>query len=100
MMSFLDHNSENSNEIPSFQSSFQDSNISIFFHHARLPRIDIFNGSPSEWLSFKDLFSSLIVANPTLSSVEKLQYLKTSLIGSASHLLKIPHSPLIIFKKH
>jgi len=96
MMSFLDQNSENTNdsentnEIPSFQSSSQDSNIPVFFHHARLPRIDIpkFNGSPSEWLSFKDLFSSLIVANPTLSHVEKLQYLKTSLVGSASHLLK------------
>jgi len=90
MMLFLDQNSENTNEIPSLQSSSQDSNIPVFFHHARLPRIDIpkFNGSPSEWLSFKDLFSSLIVANPTLSYVEKLQYLKTSLVGSASHLLK------------
>jgi len=50
MMSFLDYNSENTHEIPSFQSSFQDSNIPVFFHHARLPRIDIpkFNGSSSE----------------------------------------------------
>lgn len=67
----------------------QTSNISVFFHHARLPRIDIpnFNGSPADWLSFKDLFSSLILLNPTLTSVEKLQYLKTS-TGFASHLLK------------
>jgi len=88
--SFLNHNSESTNELPTIQSSSQDSNIPVFFHHVRLPRIDIpkFNGSPSDWLSFKDLFSSLILANPTLSSVEKLQYLKTSLIGSASHLLK------------
>jgi len=69
----------------------QDSNILIFFH-ARLPRIDIpkfnlvllLNGYPSKIY----LFSSVIVANPTLSSLEKLQYLKTSLIGSASHLQK------------
>lgn len=74
----------------SVQSSSQTSSLPIFFHHARLPRIDIpkFNGTPADWLSFKDLFSSLIVANPTLTSVEKLQYLKTSLVGSASHLLK------------
>ena len=39
-------------------------------------------------LSFKDLFSSLILANPTLSPVEKLQYLKISVVGSAFHLLK------------
>ncbi|KYN06578.1 hypothetical protein ALC62_02469 [Cyphomyrmex costatus] len=90
MNSFLEHDSESINKTPSSQSLSQNSNTPIFFHHARLPRIDIhkFNGSPSEWLSFKDLFSSLIIANPTLTSVEKLQYLKTSLIGSASHLLK------------
>lgn len=71
-------------------SSSQTSNLPVYFHQARLPRIDIpkFNGSPSDWLSFKDLFSSLIIHNPTLTSVEKLQYLKTSLVGSASHLLK------------
>lgn len=90
MNSLLEQDSESNNEIPSIQASSQSSNAPIFFHHARLPRIDIpkFNGSPSEWLSFKDLFSSLILANPTLSSVEKLQYLKTSLIGTASHFLK------------
>ncbi|XP_043288426.1 uncharacterized protein [Venturia canescens] len=56
----------------------------------RLPRIDLpkFNGTPSEWLPFKDLFNSLVISNQTLSSVEKLQYLKTSLTGSAEALLK------------
>lgn len=59
-------------------------------HHTRLPRIDLpkFNGTPSEWLSFKDLFSSIIIRNSSLSSVEKLQYLKASLTGTAAHLLK------------
>lgn len=47
-----------------------------------------FNGNPSEWLSFKDLFSSLVLSNPTLTEIGKLQYLKTSLVGSAAHLLK------------
>jgi len=86
MNSFLDHDSESNADIPSTSHS---SSIPVYFHHARLPRIDIpkFNGTPSDWLSFKDLFSSLILANPTLSAVEKLQYLKTSLVGSA-HLLK------------
>lgn len=80
MNSFLDHDSESNNDTP---STSHTSSMPIYFHHARLPRIDIpkFNGTPSDWLSFKDLFSSLILANPTLSSVEKLQYLKTSLVG-------------------
>lgn len=59
-------------------------------HHTRLPRIDLpkFNGTASEWMSFKDLFSSIIIRNTTLSPVEKLQYLKASLTGTAAHLLK------------
>lgn len=87
MNSFLDHDSECTTDGP---ASSQNSNIPVFFHHTRLPRIDVpkFNGSLSDWLSFKDLFSSLILANPSLTSVEKLQYLKTSLVGCASHLLK------------
>lgn len=90
MNSFFELDSESYNETPSVQTISQNSSAPLYFHHARLPRIDIpkFNGSPSDWLSFKDLFSSLILANPTLSPVEKLQYLKTSVIGSASHLLK------------
>lgn len=64
--------------------------IPAFFHHSRLPRIDLpkFNGTPSDWIPFKDLFQSLVIAHPTLSSVEKLQYLKTSLTGSAASLLQ------------
>lgn len=90
MTSLLEPDSESNNETLSTPASSQASSAPVFFHHARLPRIDIpkFNGSPSDWLSFKDLFSSLILANPTLSAVEKLQYLKTSLTGSAAHLLK------------
>jgi len=87
MTALLEQDSDSTHENP---PSSQNSSVPMFFHHARLPRIDIpkFNGSPSDWLSFKDMFSSLILAHPTLSSVEKLQYLKTSLVGSAAHLLK------------
>jgi len=60
-----------------------------YSYQSRLPRIDLpkFDGNPSQWLPFKDLFNSLVTANPTLSAVEKLQYLKTSVIGSAAPLL-------------
>lgn len=55
-----------------------------------MPRIELpkLNGSPADWLSFKDLFSSLVLKNTTISAVEKLQYLKTSLNDTAAHLLK------------
>lgn len=78
-------------ETPFTQNSSQAiSNIPVLFHHAGLFRIDIpkFNDTLPDWLSFKDLFNSLILLNLTLSSVEKLQYLETNLIGFASHLLK------------
>ncbi|XP_018372882.1 PREDICTED: uncharacterized protein LOC108767469 [Trachymyrmex cornetzi] len=60
------------------------------YHATRLPRIDLpkFNGTLSDWLSFKDLFHSLVIVNHSITAVEKLQYLKTSLTGSAAHLLK------------
>ncbi|XP_039307877.1 uncharacterized protein LOC120358265 [Solenopsis invicta] len=80
--------------VPSTSSSraapLSHSSLPVFVHHARLPRIDLpkFNGTPTDWLPFKDLFHSLVIQNPTLSYVEKLQYLKSSLTGTASSLLK------------
>jgi len=47
-----------------------------------------FNGTPADWIFFKDLFTTLVIVNPSLSSVKKFQYLKTSLVGLAAHLLK------------
>lgn len=90
MNQLLDSEQKTLQRKPSTQSLSNTSSFPTFFQHARLPRIDIpkFNGTPSDWLSFKDLFTFLVSANPTLSSVEKLQYLKTSLTGSAAHLLK------------
>lgn len=51
MISFFESISESINEIPN--SSSQNSQLPVYFHHARLPRIDIpkFNGSLSDWLS-------------------------------------------------
>lgn len=71
-------------------NTITSSNSAACLHQARLPRIDLpkFNGTPSDWLSFKDLFSSLVLRHPSLTAVEKLQYLKTSLVGNAAQLLK------------
>ncbi|XP_071578969.1 uncharacterized protein [Temnothorax nylanderi] len=58
--------------------------------YARLPRIEIpkFDGNPSKWLNYRDLFASLVLSSKSLTAVEKLQYLKTSLTGTASHLIQ------------
>lgn len=90
MSALLDSEPNSMQRVTSAQSISQTSSVPAYMQHARLPRIDIpkFNGTPADWLSFKDLFSSLVSANPTLSSIEKLQYLKTSLTGSAAHFLK------------
>ncbi|XP_011629838.1 uncharacterized protein LOC105422235 [Pogonomyrmex barbatus] len=41
------------------------------------------------WLSFKNLFLAMIDTRTDLSDVEKLQYLKSTLIGDATNKLKI-----------
>lgn len=56
----------------------------------KLPHISIpkFSGNYNDWMSFKDLFTSLIRKNEHISNIEKYHYLKTSLTGEAEQLLK------------
>ncbi|KAJ0183357.1 hypothetical protein K1T71_001333 [Dendrolimus kikuchii] len=56
----------------------------------KLPPIEIpkFGGDYKDWLSFHDLFESLVHKNPNLSKVNKCQYLKSSLYGDAEKLVK------------
>ena len=46
-----------------------------------------FNGDFGAWASFRDLFTSLVINHHQLSNVEKLHYLKTSIVGSAAQLI-------------
>lgn len=56
----------------------------------KLPRVQIptFTGKYDEWQSFYDLFSSLVHNNKSLSPVQKLQYLKSNLVGEPEVLLR------------
>ncbi|XP_048480955.1 uncharacterized protein LOC105389072 isoform X1 [Plutella xylostella] len=56
----------------------------------KLPRIQLptFSGSYEEFPAFKDLFTSLVDNNVTLSNVQKLHYLKSSIKGEPESLLK------------
>lgn len=51
----------------------------------KLPKIviPIFSGNYSEWVTFKDLFESLVHNNKSINDVEKLHYLKGYLTGEA-----------------
>ncbi|CAG9093618.1 unnamed protein product [Plutella xylostella] len=56
----------------------------------KLPRIQLptFKGGYDEWQAFHDLFLKLIHENTLLSNVQKLHYLKSSLMGEPENLLR------------
>ncbi|XP_055605638.1 uncharacterized protein LOC129753814 [Uranotaenia lowii] len=57
--------------------------------HVRLPQIKLksFDGNIDEWLSFRDLFTSLIHWKTELPEIEKFHYLKGCLEGEAKALI-------------
>ncbi|KYN02977.1 hypothetical protein ALC62_06182 [Cyphomyrmex costatus] len=59
------------------------------FSHVRLPKLNLpnFSGKYDEWFPFRDIFNSVIHSNGTLSDAQKLQYLKSSVIGEASGII-------------
>lgn len=54
--------------------------------HAKLPRLSLkyFSGEPSQWLTFWDSFRSAVHENPELHNIDKFNYLKSLLKGSAA----------------
>jgi len=73
-------------------NAIRNLNQHIIFKSAglRLPTIELpkFNGDVSSWLSFRDIFESLIHRNETIDSVQRFYYLKASLEGSAAQTIK------------
>lgn len=55
----------------------------------RLPRLDLptFSGDALEWQSFWDGFDAAVNSNQAISSVQKLNYLRSQLQGDASHVI-------------
>ncbi|KMQ83229.1 hypothetical protein RF55_20568, partial [Lasius niger] len=55
-----------------------------------LPRIQLpqFSGRFEDWPAFRDLFQSIVVEESSLSKVEKIHYLKTSVKGDAEQLIR------------
>lgn len=50
--------------------------------------IPVFVGSYHQWTSFKDLFTESVHNNPSLSSAQKMQFLKSKIKGEAERLLQ------------
>ncbi|XP_043474987.1 uncharacterized protein LOC122506733, partial [Leptopilina heterotoma] len=57
---------------------------------AKLPRIELpkFSGDYLEWQNFKDLFQSIVASDPNLPDVQKMHYLKSSLLSEPAQLIK------------
>ncbi|XP_055604940.1 uncharacterized protein LOC129753170 [Uranotaenia lowii] len=66
-----------------------DSVMQPTLDHVRLPQIKLqtFNGNIEEWLSFRDLYMSLIHWKTDLPEVEKFHYLKGCLQGEPKALI-------------
>ncbi|XP_076395362.1 uncharacterized protein LOC143265690 [Megachile rotundata] len=56
-----------------------------------LPKIDLpkFDGRIEKWVTFKDAFETMIHSQPGLSNVQRLQYLRLSLIGQAESAIDV-----------
>ncbi|XP_062703895.1 uncharacterized protein LOC134286308 [Aedes albopictus] len=66
-----------------------DATLHGVMDHVRLPQIKLqcFDGNIDDWLSFRDLYTSLIHEKPDLPAVEKFHYLKGCLAGEAKALI-------------
>ncbi|XP_053691932.1 uncharacterized protein LOC128740418 [Sabethes cyaneus] len=78
-------------EEPQAEQSIRIGDVSTHsvIEHVRLPQIKLqtFNGDIDEWLSFRDLFTSLIHWKEDLPEVEKFHYLKGCLQGEPKTLI-------------
>ncbi|XP_076547393.1 uncharacterized protein LOC143305944 [Osmia lignaria lignaria] len=61
-------------------------NQSRFLAKLELPH---FSGIYKEWTPFRDLFHSIVIANSSISEVEKFDYLKMSVTGEAAQLINM-----------
>ncbi|XP_017481567.1 PREDICTED: uncharacterized protein LOC108370698 [Rhagoletis zephyria] len=87
-------------EIEEFDNHGSDNHPATILNHtcggstntsaSKLPKIILpkFDGSFQKWLSFKDMFTTCVINEACLSDVQRLHYLKGSLLGEAETLLR------------
>ncbi|XP_076544258.1 uncharacterized protein LOC143305274 [Osmia lignaria lignaria] len=79
---------------PPPQSTNANSNSTTSKSTIHLPKIQLptFDGAFTEWESFRDRFTSLVKNNDSLSNIDRLQFLNSSLTGEASRA--VSHLPI------
>ena len=55
----------------------------------QLPKLTLpkFSGLYTEWLAFRDLFTSMVINNASITPIEKMHYLKVSLFNEPAALV-------------
>ncbi|XP_062557605.1 uncharacterized protein LOC134222468 [Armigeres subalbatus] len=87
--SFLKDKAKEFHEPTDLNHSVRDPSMLGVLDHVRLPQIKLqtFCGEIDDWLSFRDLFISLIHWRTDLPEVEKFHYLKGCLLGEPKSLV-------------
>lgn len=87
--SFLKDKARELHEPTDLEQSVREPSMLGALDHVRLPQIKLqtFSGGIDEWLSFRDLFASLIHWRTDLPEVEKFHYLKGCLQGEPKSLI-------------
>ncbi|XP_075158099.1 uncharacterized protein LOC142231374 [Haematobia irritans] len=89
LLDALPHNSTQSPFASTFAvpHSRVDTTIGV---DTRLPKISLpkFTGEYMEWISFRDIYFSLVHNNDSLTKIQKFYYLKGTLSGEAANLIK------------
>lgn len=79
------HDTSNTTSQSNMSTASSNTNSSL-----KLPKISLpkFNGNVNNWVTFHNLFETLVHQNPSLTSIEKLQFLLSSLEHEAVNEIK------------
>ena len=78
-----------SQELGSGSAGISQSQPPNVIMHAKLPKLELrkFHGNPIEWYPFWESFESAVHKKPNLSGVDKFNYLKSLLVGTAQNVV-------------
>ena len=78
-----------SQELGSGNAGISQSQPPKVIMHAKPPKLELrkFPGNPIEWYPFWESFESAVHKNPNLSEVDKFNYLKSLLVGTAQNVV-------------